>query len=672
MTSGKYDKSDERALAARWEELGIYRFSEDSDDPVYSIDTPPTTVSGYLHMGHVFSYSQADFMARFHRMHGHNVFYPMGYDDNGLPTDRLVEQRLGRTAEEMGREAYVSACLATAQQIEQSYEEVWRRLGLSVDWRHTYRTIDDLSRRTSQQSFIDLYGKDLAYRRRAPTIWCPHCHTAIAQAEVHDLERESELVTLVFRRPDGRPIPVATTRAEMLPACVAVFVNPTDDRYADVVGESVQVPLFDGTVPVLADWRADPEKGTGAVMCCTFGDTTDVEWWYQYNLPLREVIDREGRLMDRAGPLAALPTVEARRRVVRALEEQDLALGRAPIRQTVRVHERCDTPVEYIVTQQWFIRVLDQKDQLLRAGEQIAWHPAQMHARYREWVQNLHWDWSISRQRYFGVHFPVWYCTACGEILLADEAQLPVNPMEQEPPHPCRCGSTSFVSEEDVMDTWATSSLTPQIAGRRLSDPELYGRIFPMSLRPQAHEIIRTWACYTIVKSQYEFGAIPWKDVLISGWALASAGGKLSKSRGGPSAAPMEIMERHGADAVRYWAASVSPGKDAAVSEDKIRSGGKLVTKLWNLSNLGRRFLDGYGPLDVRPHLSPADRWILSRTQRLIEAVTASFRAYDYSTAKNDVEAFFWHDLADNYVEMAKKRLYDPDSEGHGAARYTM
>jgi valyl-tRNA synthetase len=680
MTLGKrYRPNDaEPRLQALWQESGIYHFDPETKGPVYSIDTPPPTVSGRLHLGHVYSYSQTDFMARFWRMNGYAVFYPMGYDDNGLPTERLVERRLGVTATGVGRSAFIAKCLQVSEEEEKNYEALWQRLGLSIDWRYTYRTIDELSRRTSQRSFLDLYHKGLIYHREAPSIWCPECRTAIAQAELDDLERESVFVTLAFRLENGDTLPIATTRPELLPACVAVFVHPDDARFRALVSQRVTVPLFGQDVPVLEDVGADPEKGTGAVMCCTFGDAADVEWWYTHDLPLQVAIGRDGRLTDTACVSAdgntcdfsGLPVPEARRQITQALEERGLLLDRQPIVQSVRIHERCDTPVEYIVTQQWFVRLLDFKEELLEAGEKVAWHPSHMQARYRAWVENLHWDWCISRQRYFGVPFPVWYCDACGEVMVADEAQLPVDPTDREPERACSCGSASFTPERDVMDTWATSSLSPQIVGQWLADDRLYRRVFPMSLRPQAHEIIRTWAFYTIVKSRFHFDVLPWKEAAISGWGLAPEGaGKISKSRGGGPMAPLEMIERYSADAVRYWAASTGLGKDSIISEEKIQAGARLVTKLWNVARFSERFIVGYEPPAVRPPLSLSDRWILSRAQRLIRQATEFFHNYDFAAAKSETESFFWQALTDNYLEMCKLRLYEEQSAG---ARYTL
>jgi valyl-tRNA synthetase len=670
--SRRYDPATaEPALRDSWLRAGIYHFDRADQRPIYAIDTPPPTVSGKLHLGHTYSYSHTDFMARFWRMNGYNVFYPMGYDDNGLPTERLVEKRMGITASQVGRAAFIEKCLEVSEEAEKDYQALWQRLGLSIDWRYSYRTIDEQSRRTSQWSFLDLFKKGLAYRREAPTIWCPECRTAIAQAELNDLERASEFVTLAFTLEDGETLPIATTRPELLPACVAVFVHPDDARYAHLINSRVKVPLLDFDVPLLADPKAELAKGTGAVMCCTFCDVTDVEWWYTHKLPLKIVMGRDGRMTDAAGDLAGLSTKEARRRIVEELDAHGRLLKREPVMQSVRVHERCDTPVEYLVTPQWFIRVLDFKRELVEAGERIEWQPAHMHARYREWVENLGWDWCISRQRYFGVPFPLWYCRQCGEITLADEQELPIDPTTRQPARACACGSSDFAPEEDVMDTWATSSLTPQIVGRLFAEPELYARVSPFSLRPQAHEIIRTWAFYTIVKSFHHFGTLPWRTVTISGWGLAGPGGeKISKSRGG-GADPLAMIEHTSADAVRYWAASTGFGKDAIISEEKIKNGGKLITKLWNVARFSERFLEeerSAGNIE----LTPTDRWLLARLARLIRRVTELFRAYEYAAAKSEIESFFWRDLADNYLEMCKERLYGEPGPQREGARSTL
>jgi valyl-tRNA synthetase len=671
-------RTTEPELQAQWQQAGTYHFNPQSDTNVYSIDTPPATVSGKLHLGHTFSYSHPDFIARFWRMRGYNVYYPMGYDDNGLPTDRLVEKQLGKSAVEVGRSAFIEKCLQISAEAEKEYQQLWQRMGLSIDWRYTYRTIDENSRRIAQLSFLELYQKGLIYRKEAPTIWCPECHTAIAQAELDDLDQQSEFVTLIFKLENGDNLQIATTRPELLPACVAIFVHPDDTRYQKLIGKNAEVPIFGQTVPILADEQADPQKGTGIVMCCTFGDQTDVAWWHTHKLPLVEAIDENGCMTEAAGSFAGISIEEARRQIKQKLHKAELLMDREAVTHSVRVHERCDTPAEYIITRQWFVNVLDAKDELLAAGERVNWHPAHMKARYRAWVENLNWDWCISRQRYYGIPFPVWYCQDCGETILADEAQLPIETLDEQPAAPCpNCGGTSFKPDPDVMDTWATSSLTPQIAGKWLQDPSFYEKVYPFSLRPQAHDIIRTWAFYTITKSKFHFDKTPWSDALISGWGIAGEGmGKISKSRGGGPMPPIEMIEKYAADAVRYWAASTGSGKDAVISEEKIQIGAKLVNKIWNVARFSARFIPSHpGPLSQwereKREFTPADRWLLSRIQRLIQRVTALFEDYDYAAAKAETEAFFWH-FADNYLELAKQRLYDDDHPQRAGAVFTL
>lgn len=686
MLAKRYNPSEvEPRLMEQWQSLGVYHFDPDDNvREVYSVDTPPATVSGKLHLGHVYSYSHPDFVIRFQRMNGKNVYYPMGFDDNGLPTERLVEKRLGIRAREMGRKAFIEMCLQTSTEAEKEYEALWQRLGLSIDWRYTYRTIDEDSRRISQLSFLELYEQGLIYRGEAPTIWCPECRTAIAQADLEDLDRQTEFVTLDFKLVSGEgSLKIATTRPELLPACAAVFVHPEDRRYKGLAGQRVIVPLFGMEVPVIEDPGADPEKGTGAVMCCTFGDTADVAWWRKHNLPNTQAIARDGKMTQAAGQFSGLRLMEARKQIKQSLEEAGLLLGREPAAQSVRVHERCDTPVEYIVTRQWFVGLLDHKQELLEAGEKVSWHPDSMKARYRAWVENLGWDWCISRQRFYGVPVPAWTCKQCGEVVLPKREELPVDPLEQQPTSPCKCGGTEFIPDEDILDTWATSSMTPQIAGKWLADPDLYKKVYPFSLRPQAHEIIRTWAFYTIAKSLYHFDELPWTDTLISGWGIAGEGmGKISKSRGGGPMPPAAMIERYSADAVRYWAASTSPGKDSVISEEKIQAGARLVTKLWNVARFAERFItsDKRQAKSEKEHtgsvqtvrFSPADRWILSRLQTVIANATRALEGYDYAAAKNEIEMFFWGEVTDNYLEMCKQRLYSGEGEGYEAARSSL
>ena len=668
----KFDFAEaESRIRGFWEESGVYCFAPEEGQPVYAIDTPPPTVSGRLHLGHVYSYSHADFIARFRRMRGDAVFYPMGFDDNGLPTEQLVEREMGKRATEVERSAFVEACLQIGERAEEEYRELWKRMGLSIDWRHTYRTICPRAQRISQLSFLDLFEKGLVYRKEAPVIWCPECGTAIAQADLGDLERASVFYELAFGLESGETLKIATTRPELLPACVALFVHPEDGRYRHLVGSSARVPLWGRKVPILTDAEADPEKGTGVVMCCTFGDAVDVGWWRAHELPLIEAIEKDGRLGEAAGVYAGLSVPEGRQKIVADLGREGMLLSEKTTTQSVRVHERCDRPVEYVVAPQWFVRVLDFKEELLEAGEKIAWHPPHMWNRYQQWVENLGWDWCISRQRFFGVPFPVWHCAACGEVRTAGKERLPVDPREDALLEQCSCGCEDWVGEKDVMDTWATSSLTPQIVGGWTTEPELYEKVFPMGMRPLAHEIIRTWAFYTIVKAHHHWGQVPWKALVISGWGLAPEGKeKISKSRGGGEVSPQEIFARYPVDAVRYWAASTGLGKDAIISEEKIQAGEKLATKLWNVARFSERFLEDYDPPAEIPLLSPADAWILARLQSVVERATVSFENYDFATAKSEIEIFFWRDLADNYLEMAKKRLYG--EEGGDGALYAL
>jgi valyl-tRNA synthetase len=670
--SKRYDAAVvEHRLHKFWREAGVYSFEVEEGSQIYSIDTPPPTVSGDLHLGHVYSYSQTDFLARFWRMRGFNVFYPMGFDDNGLPTERLVERQLGIRSYEVERGMFEDECRRISEEAEIKYERLWKRLGLSIDWRYTYRTIDDLSRRIAQWSFIDLYRKGLVYRQKAPTLWCTECRTAIAQADLSDLTREGQFYTIDFELDDGKSLPIATTRPELLPACVAIFIHPKDQR--GLKDRIVRVPLFNQQVPILIDEAVDPEVGTGIVMCCTFGDKVDIEWWYRHGLPLIATFEPDGRMSKAAGEFSGLPVLEAKYQILEDLETAGLLLDKSSIEQSIRVHERCDTPVEYLVTDQWFIKILDYRDDLLEAGDQIEWHPEHMRARYRDWVDNLQWDWCISRQRVYGVPFPVWLCSDCGEVVLAKDDQLPVDPRQQSPDRSCDCGGNSFTADNDVMDTWATSSMTPQIIGRFLDEEGFHNLIYPMSLRPQAHEIIRTWAFYTIVKSHHHFGVVPWRAAAISGWALAPHGWeKISKSRGGGPATPEEMVDRYSADAVRYWAASTGLGKDTIISEEKIQAGAKLVTKLWNVARFSEPFLKDYQPQSKLPSLTPTDRWLLSRIHNTIQLATSAFQDYDYSSAKSITEAYFWHDLADNYLELVKGRLYGRNGAARDGAIYTL
>jgi valyl-tRNA synthetase len=683
MLPDRYNfREAEPRLARFWSDTNLFAFAADGSGPIYTIDTPPLTVSGELHIGHCYSYTQTDVIARFHRMRGERVFYPMGFDDNGLPTERFVEKSIKRKATEMEREEFLARCQELIQQTEDRFEAIWRRLSLSVDWKQRYSTVSPLAQRTSQWSFIQLYQAGLAYTQVAPTLWCPECQTAIAQAEVDDITLPTLFSTLAFRLQDGGTLPIATTRPELLPACVAIFVHPGDTRYAHLIGTtaSIESAAFSREarieVPILGDELADPAKGSGAVMCCTFGDSTDVRWWRTHQLPLRAALGRDGRMTALTGPYAGLPITTARKRILAHLAEQGLILHQETIEHNVGTHERCSTPVEYLHTKQWFIRVLDQKERFLAAGREIQWHPEYMRTRYEHWVENLQWDWCISRQRFLGVPFPAWTCRSCGEMLLASLDQLPIDPRITAPAQPCPCGVTDFEPEPDVMDTWATSSCSPLIIGRWTDDPAWFAQHFPATLRPQAHDIIRTWAFYTIVKALYHTNEIPWRSIMISGHALSAERSKISKSKAHSAAGPLALIEQESADALRYWATSIKTGSDTFFNPEMLATGRRLVTKLWNASRLAERCLQGLDAAllngSTPERLLATDRWLLSRLTRTTLYATDELARGEYAAARSEIERFFWSDLCDNYLELAKARLYGEDGSERGAAQWTL
>ena len=652
----------------KWEELGVYRFDARSDKPIYSIDTPPPTVSGQMHLGHAFSYSQMDFIARFRRMQGHNLFYPFGTDDNGLPTERLVEKLNNVKAREMKRDDFVNLCLRTLEKIRPEFVADWKRIGISVDWTLNYSTIDEHCRRISQRSFIELYRMGREYRKRTPFIWCPNCETAIAQVELEDREVESSFNDIIFRLEDGGEVVIGTTRPELLPACVAIFAHPEDNRYKELFGKRARVPLFGQLVEIRPDPRVDPEKGTGIVMCCTFGDMQDIEWYMEHNLPLKVAITKDGRMTTLAGKYKGLPVKEARERIIQELKNEGLLVRSRKITHVVNVHERCGTEIEILNTKQWFIRYLDMKEALREAGRKIRWHPEHMRSRYENWIDGLRWDWCISRQRYFGVPFPVWYCKACGEVILAREDELPVDPLIDPPPAPCpSCGSEEYVPERDVLDTWATSSLTPILAAELVEDEEVREKLYPMSLRPQAHDIITFWLFNTVVKGLLHRGEIPWYNAMISGWALDPQGKKMSKSKGNVIE-PQYVLQKYSADALRLWAAESKLGEDLPFKEKDLVTAQRFLNKLWNASRFTLAHLQDYH--GERPaELNLIDAWILSKAHRLVEKCTSYFEEYRYSKAKKAVVNFFLSQFCDNYLEMVKARLYNPEKYGEAARR---
>ncbi len=665
-------KESEPRLQKQWADEGIYNYNPDSGKEVYAIDTPPPTVSGMIHMGHIFSYVQAEVLARYQRMTGKEVFYPFCFDDNGLPSERFTEKVKKVKAQDMTRGEFVKLCLEVAKDAEKQFRDLWNSFGFSCDWSLMYTTIDPWVQRISQRSFLDLVNKERVYRKEAPTLWCPECQTAVAQAETEDKEFPSHFHDLEFKLSDGSGVvPVATTRPELIPACVAVFVNPEDNRWKNLVGQKVQVPLFDREVSILADPKVDIEKGSGAVMCCTFGDTTDIEWWEEHKLDLRIILDNRGHMNNKTGFLKGMYWKKARKAIVAKLDEEGYRIGGQDISHAVNVHERCGTPLEYLVNLQWFIKVLDKKDELIEKGNEINWYPAHFKVRYNHWVENLKWDWCISRQRFYGVPFPVWFCEKCDTPIFADTGSLPVDPLVDSPGKPCpKCGSTEFKPESDVMDTWATSSLTPQI-NMKWGEEDQREKVFPMALRPQAHDIIRTWAFYTIAKALLHENTIPWKDVMISGHSLNPNRQKMSKSKGNVAGDPIAALNQFSADELRFWACSSKLGTDVVFSKDVLGDGRRLVTKLWNASKFAETRLAGFDP-DKKVELHAFDKWLLSRLTETVSRATAGMKIYEYSTAMREAETFFWKALCDNYLEIAKNRLYGEDEEAKAAAQFTL
>jgi valyl-tRNA synthetase len=696
----------EARWGARWEADGTYRFDPARPrEDVYAIDFPPLTVSGSLHVGHVFSFSHTDVLARFQRMRGRSVFYPVGWDDNGLPTERRVEnfygvrcdpslpydpdlvppERPGPGKRPVSRPNFVELCRRLTEADEQVFETLWRRLGLSVDWSLVYTTIGERARRASQRGFLHLLAAGEAYQAEAPTLWDVTYRTAVAQAEIEDREVPGVAVRARFRAEgDAADLVVETTRPELLAACVALVAHPDDPRYRDRVGENVTTPLFGVPVPVLAHRLADPGKGTGLAMICTFGDLTDVLWWRELGLPVRSIVTRDGRIQP--DPPAGVPgdpgwaeladrtTAEARGRVVELLRVTgDLAGEPRPVTHPVKFYENGDRPLEIVTSRQWFVRLLAHRERLLERGRELEWQPPFMRARYEHWVTGLHSDWLVSRQRFFGVPIPLWYpVTDGGQVdhehpIVPAAERLPVDPSTDGPDGyraADRGRPGGFVGDPDVLDTWATSSLTPQIAGGWVEDPELFARVFPMHLRPQAHEIIRTWLFYTILRSDLEHGLLPWQRAAISGWVVDPDRRKMSKSKGNV-VTPTDLLDRYGADALRYWAAGGRPGTDTAVDEAQMRVGRRLAIKLLNSARFILNLPDD-GPRAGGP-AEALDLAMLATLDRVVADATAALEAADWTAALEGVERCFWA-FCDDYLELVKDRAYRSVADPGGAS----
>lgn len=704
-----------------WEGDGTYRFTRAgaTRENIFSIDTPPPTASGSLHIGHVFSYTHTDVVARYQRMRGRDVFYPMGWDDNGLPTERRVQNYYGvrcdptlpydpeftppfeggegksiKAADQVpiSRRNFIELCERLTVEDEKQFEALWRTLGLSVDWTQSYRTIADEALFTSQLAFVRNVERGEAYQALAPTLWDVTFRTAVAQAELEDREQPGHYHRISFHRPDGGTIEIETSRPELIPACVALVAHPDDERYQPLFGTTVTTPVFGVEVPVVAHHLAQKDKGTGIAMICTFGDVTDVVWWRELDLPNRAIIGFDGRII--ADPPAAIESesgraayaqlagktaFSAKQAVVELLRESgDLLADPKPITHPVKYFEKGDRPLEIVSTRQWYIvngaRDVELKERLLERGREIDWHPEFMRVRYENWVNGLAGDWLISRQRFFGVPIPVWYpVDADGEPvydqpIVATREMLPVDPSSTPAPgydESQRGVAGGFVGELDVMDTWATSSLTPQLAGGWERDPELYDLVFPYSLRPQGQDIIRTWLFATALRAELEHGVAPWGNAAISGFIVDPDRKKMSKSKGNV-VTPAGLLEQHGSDAVRYWAASSRLGTDAAFDPQnptQVKIGRRLAIKVLNAA----KFILGFEGTADAPVTEPVDRSMLAALATVVEQATRALEAYDHARALEVAETFFWT-FCDDYLELVKERAYGDASAEQASA----
>lgn len=667
----KYNfKEVEKKWQKYWQDNNIYNFDwKDADvDNVFSIDTPPPTVSGTLHMGHIFSYSQSDFIARYQRMSGKNVFYPIGFDDNGLPTERYIEKLKGIKGKELPRNEFIDICKDNVHIAEDQFEDLFKSVSFSFDWSAKYQTISNKSKTISQLSFLDLYNKGVLYQKSEPCIWDVADQTALAQTELEDKEIESQMNYLTFKLDNGEDIKIMTTRPELLPACVAVICHP--DNFEKFKNKEVITPLG-VKVPIFADDKVDKEKGTGFVMCCTFGDQTDIEWWKKFNLNLRIILNEVGRLdlkvvkdliNEKYLVLDGLKVKEAREKILELLKEDGFIFKEPEkIIHPVKIGERSKTPIEFLITKQWFIKVLDIKEELHKKASEINWCPKWMESRIHNWIDGLSWDWCISRQRFSGIPIPVWYSKRAGEegkVLLPKT--VPVDPMVDLPDGYTR---DEIIAETDVLDTWATSSLSPNLSSQGINkenivDEEKFNKLkLPFSLRTQAHEIIRTWAFCTIVKAYYHQDIIPWENIMISGWCLASDKTKMSKSLGNV-VSPIGLIEEKGSDAVRYWAGNSSLGMDTAYSDEMIGVGQKLVLKLFNAGKFAEMHFANCSNYDFKNITNTVDLCLLNRIKNVVEQYNKHFNNFDYNKALEVVENFFWTDFCDNYLEISKVRCY--------------
>ncbi|MDH7509180.1 MAG: valine--tRNA ligase [Methanomassiliicoccales archaeon] len=657
----------ERKWQQKWKEWGIYRFDFSSSKPVYSIDNPPRYTSGALHLGHATGYSLIDFAARYRRMRGYNVFFPLCFDVNGTPTEVKVEREYGITKLSVPRQEYIRLCKEYAESFIDEMTRQFEILGTCMDPSIYYQTDAPYYRRITQISFLRMLKKGLVYKGTFPVNWCPRCITALADAEVEYEQNVTNLNFIKFRikGTDDYAV-IATTRPELICTCQIVAVHPDDEKHKTLIGKTLLTPLYEKEVTVIADNKVDPGFGSGVVMICTIGDKDDLEWVMKYNLPLEKGIDEQGKMTEIAGPYAGLKVKEARKRILEDLKNAGLLVKQIEIEQNVGTCWRCHEPIEFLQIPQWFLKTLDFKDEVLAKADEIRWFPEFMKIRLRDWVMSLEWDWVISRQRYFATPIPVWECMNCGEIVPAREEDCYVDPTVDPPPvESCpKCGGP-LKGCEDVFDTWMDSSISPLYNTFWLRDEERFKKLYPMSLRPQSHDIIRTWAFYTILREYLLVGERPWNDIMIHGFIMAADGTPMHASKGNVID-PMPILEKNGADALRYYACTCSLGEDNAFREKDVVHGGRLCTKLWNIG----KFVGSVIKEKPKPcELSAVDKWILSKYSRVVKLATEYCENYSFDKAMREIEQFAWHEFADHYIEMVKYRAWKEDDEG---AKYTL
>lgn len=654
----------------RWADEDVYRYEDDEERPEYIIDTPPPYPTGNLHLGHGLQWSYIDFAARFHRLQGKNVLFPQGWDCHGLPTEVKVEENHDIHRTDVSREEFRELCVSYTEAQIDAMKETMDELGFSIDWSAEFRTMDPEYWGKTQRSFVEMAESDYVYRDEHPVNWCPRCETAIADAEVENEDRDGTLYTIRFDGRENDPIEIATTRPELLPACVAVAVSPDDERYADRVGDSFEVPLFDQEVTLIADDEVDSEFGTGAVMICTFGDKQDVNWWAEYDLPLRAVLTEDGHLNERASEFEGLSIEEAKDKIPSALQKAGNLQDEEPVEQSVGCCWRCDTPIEILSKEQWFIRV--NQEEIVEKAQEVEWVPEHMYARLREWAEGMEWDWVISRQRVFATPIPAWFCEDCEYVHIADTEELPVRPTSEAPQTACpECGSENWHGETDVMDTWMDSSITPLHLSGWPEESDV-SEFEPVALRPQGHDIIRTWAFYTLLRTGGLTGKKPWETILINGMVFGPDGNKMSKSRGNV-VTPSEAIEEYGADALRQAIAlGGQPGSDVQYQPKEATSASRFLTKLWNISRFADGHLDEETPEIDAPAYRDADRWILTELDSVARAVESDMESYRFDAALRKIREFVWHDLADDYLELIKGRLYEGRPGERDAARHAL